>query len=78
MKLAAAGSRIIVPKAAVQQLEGRDIVWVVKDNRVERRAVTVGGTAGEEVIIVAGLGSGESVVVQKSGTLEDGARISQK
>ncbi len=36
---------IVVPKAAVHQRDGRDVVWVVREGRVERRAVTVGDDA---------------------------------
>ena len=36
-----AGRTVIVPKAAVQQQDGRDVVLVVQNGRAERRAVTV-------------------------------------
>src|SRR5947208_2209577 len=32
---------VTIPKAALQQRDGRDIVWLVRDGVVERRAVTV-------------------------------------
>jgi len=38
---AAAGNAVAVPKAALQASAGRDIAWVVKDGKAERRAVTV-------------------------------------
>src|SRR5664280_1161780 len=37
----AAGRTVTVPKAAVQQRDGRDVVLVVQSGRAERRAVTV-------------------------------------
>jgi HlyD family secretion protein len=77
-KSAASAPRITVPKAAVQRVEGRDIVWVVRDGLAERRAVTVAETVGEESTIAAGLDSGESVVIQTSQSLTDGARVIQK
>lgn len=71
-------SLITVPMSAVQRMDGRDIVWVVKDGRAERRAVTVGGTTADESSIAAGLASGESVVIDPPATLADGAPVTEK
>ena len=68
---------VTVPRAAVRQDGGRDIVWAVRDGRVERRAVTVGRKIGEESIITAGLSSGERVVVQGGESLKDGGKITE-
>ncbi|MCX5662552.1 MAG: efflux RND transporter periplasmic adaptor subunit [Planctomycetota bacterium] len=76
-----------VPKAAVRQVDGRDVVWVVREGRVERRAVTLGpppapqaGAAGanEQVAIAAGLSGGERVVVEGADKLVDGANVTEK
>lgn len=75
---AAARSNITVPTTAVQRVDGRDIVWVVRDGRVERRAVTISSTIGDESTVAAGLSSGEDVVIQPSRSLTDGARVSPK
>jgi RND family efflux transporter MFP subunit len=75
---AAASSRsIMVPKAALRQRDGRDIVWVVRDGRVERRAVTVSTTRGDEVTLAAGLSGGERVVVKGPDDLTDGAKVTE-
>jgi RND family efflux transporter MFP subunit len=66
---------VVIPKAAVRQQDGRDIVWVVRDGRVERRAVTVASTGADEVSIAAGLSAGERVVADKAEGLVDGARV---
>ena len=58
-----AGRIVVVPKAAIQQRDGRDVVFVVLDGRVERRAVTVTATTAGESEIGAGLAAGERVVV---------------
>jgi RND family efflux transporter MFP subunit len=71
-------SSAIVPKAAIQNRDGRDVVWVVRDGRVERRAVTVAQTNGDESTIAAGLSGGEKVVVNPPAGLADGAKISEK
>jgi HlyD family secretion protein len=66
---------LTVPKAAVQQRDGRDIVWVVRNGRVERRAVTVGAVGGDEVTIAAGVSGGDRVVVGGPDNLADGAAV---
>ncbi len=68
-------ANVVVPQAAVRQEGGRDIVWTVRNGRVERRAVKVGRTIGEETTITAGLVSGERVVVQGGENLKDGGKI---
>ena len=66
-----------IPKSAVRQHDGRNIVWIVRDGRVERRAVTVGVSRGEEVTIAAGLNGGEKVVIDGSDKLIDGGRVTE-
>ncbi len=74
---AAAQRSLIIPKAALHQRDGRDIVWIVDDGRVERRAVTVGTAQGDEVTLVAGVRGGDRVVVEGAGDLADGARVTE-
>jgi multidrug efflux pump subunit AcrA (membrane-fusion protein) len=50
-------------------------VFVVRGDRVERRAVSLGGTAGDRVEVVAGLRAGERVVVEPPEGLADGDRV---
>jgi RND family efflux transporter MFP subunit len=67
---------LTVPRAALRADAGRDVVFVVKSDRVERRAVTVGGAPdGETVEVVAGLGPGEQVVTDGPADLADGDRV---
>jgi RND family efflux transporter MFP subunit len=75
---AAARARILVPKAAVRSADGANIVWVVRDERVERRAVSVGTADGEQVEILSGLNAGERVVVEGPAELADGARVKER
>jgi len=62
----------------VQRVNDRDVVWVVRDGRVERRAVTVAKTQGDESIIAAGLNSGERVVINAPQELADGSRVIER
>jgi HlyD family secretion protein len=72
---AVAQRTLTVPRAAVQQREGRDIVWIVRNGRVERRAVTVGAVNGDDVIVAAGVSGGDRVVVGGPDNLSDGAAV---
>jgi HlyD family secretion protein len=69
---------LAVPKRAVRQRDGRDIVWVIRDGRAERRAVTVGVASGDELTIAAGLEGGERVLVEGPDNLADGAKVTEE
>jgi RND family efflux transporter MFP subunit len=63
---------ITIPKSAVRQRDGKEVVWVVQDGRAERRAITTGSTRGDEVAISAGLNGGERIIVDPPENLADG------
>jgi RND family efflux transporter MFP subunit len=74
-----AGTRtILVPKGAVQNRDGHDVVFVVQNGRAERRAVTVAGVLNDEATIGAGLTGGEKVIVDPPQDLKDGASVKEK
>ena len=68
-------ARVAVPVAAVVEREGARHVFVVRDGRVERRAVSATGTRGEQTEIEAGVSEGETVVVRPPPELKDGDRV---
>ena len=70
--------RLLVPKAALVTVEGRSIVFVVKGDRVERRAVSTGAPNGDQVEVASGVAVGERVVVEPPAALADGARIKEQ
>jgi len=67
--------RVLVPKAALRSAEGRKIVFVLKQDRVERRAVSVGLEQGDQVEVLSGVTAGERVVVDGPQTLKDGDKV---
>ena len=71
----AAAPRMAVPKSAVRTVDGRTVVFVTKEDRVERRAVTVGGEDGGQVDVLSGLTAGERVVLDAPATLKEGDKI---
>lgn len=73
----AAPSRIMVPLEAVRDEAGQAVVWLVRDNRLERRTVEAGPVSGGQREVLSGLSGGERLVVRASGELEDGARVTE-
>ena len=67
-----------MPKTAVRKEDGRDVVFVLHDDRVERRAVTAGAADGDQVEIVAGVTAGEQVVLDGPATMKDGDKVTVK
>ncbi len=74
---AAAPSRITVPSEAVRDEAGQAVVWLVRDDRLERRVVEAGPVSGGRREILSGLSGGERLVTSADGELEDGARVKE-
>jgi len=72
---APAPAAVIVPKAAVRSADGKPIVFVFNEDRVERRAIRVGLETGEQVEVLSGVRAGERVVVEGPPTLKDGDKV---
>ena len=69
---------ILIPKNAVRNLDGRDVVFVAQQGRAERRAVTVSDTQGDDSVLSAGVAAGEQVIVNAPASLADGAAVKEK
>jgi RND family efflux transporter MFP subunit len=72
---AAVVARALVPKTAVRTADGRSVVFVLKEDRVERRAISVGLENGDQVEVISGVSAGERVVVEAPQTLKDGDKV---
>ena len=66
--------RRLIPRAALRRDGDRDVVFVLANGRLERRAVEPGPVSGSDVEIAAGLAAGERVVVDGPPSLADGIR----
>jgi RND family efflux transporter MFP subunit len=64
-----------VPKSAVHRDGETDIVFVVKDEKAERRAVKVASAEGNTARLASGLAEGEVVIVEGPAELKDGDRV---
>jgi RND family efflux transporter MFP subunit len=76
-KSSPARQNITIPLAALHRNDGHDIVWVVRDGQVERRAVTVGSRRDSNAAIAAGLTGGERIVVEGPGNLTEGDPVTE-
>jgi RND family efflux transporter MFP subunit len=74
----AAQPAALVAQSAIHDDGGKKVVFLVKDDRVERRAVTLGGTHGSDTEIVGGLVVGDTVVVSGPTDLRDGQAVAVK
>ena len=72
---AAPRPKLVVPSSAVRTADGRSIVFVVHDDRIERRAISAGSAIGDQVEVVSGVSAGERVVVDGPPTLKDGDKV---
>jgi RND family efflux transporter MFP subunit len=68
----------LIPQGALRDDNGTKIVFLVKGDHVERRAVTVAGTRGTDTEILGGLAAGDTVVVNGPADLRDGQAVEIK
>jgi RND family efflux transporter MFP subunit len=68
-------AKAYVPKGAVRTDAGNSFVLLVRDGKVERRAVSVGIDRGTDVAILAGVSPGDSLVVKGPENLRDGDKV---
>lgn len=68
----------LVPSSAIASAEGKDYVWIVKDDVVERRAVSTGRERGGQTEVTAGVQAGEVVVAPAVEGLKDGGKVRLK
>ena len=68
-------TRLLMPAAAARNQDGQDIVYVVRGDLAERRAVRLGAVVGDQVEVIAGLTAGERLIVDPPADLADGDRV---
>jgi HlyD family secretion protein len=75
---AVAPSRIMVPRSAVFDRQGKQTVFVLKDGRAVAREVKLGTGDPVNVEVTAGLVAGESLITSSPETLKDGSSVREK
>ena len=71
-------SVILIPQDAVRTDGSQKIVFLVKNDHAERRAITIGNTRGSDVEVIAGLNAGDSIVAKPPDNLKDGEAVEIK
>src|SRR6202140_4042190 len=66
---------ILIPQSAVHDENGKKIVFLVKDDKTERRAVTLGGDRGSDKEVIAGVSVGDTLVTKGPANLRDGQTV---
>jgi RND family efflux transporter MFP subunit len=66
---------VTVPREAIAERDGRDIVFEVRDGRARLRPVVTGAAAGGRVVVREGLDGFETLVARPPDTLQDGDAV---
>jgi hypothetical protein len=69
---------MLVPKTAIRTEGEQSYAYLVNAGIVDRRAVKLGGTDGDRLEVVAGLSSGERVILSPAAGLVSGALVTTK
>jgi membrane fusion protein (multidrug efflux system) len=70
---------ILVPERAVTELQGKSFAWIIgADNKASQRAVKVGETMGENLLILKGLEAGERIITEGLQKVSEGAPVEPK
>jgi RND family efflux transporter MFP subunit len=69
---------VLVPRDAVRKDGDQEVVFVVRDGRVERRAVRTSRERGAEIEVTAGVRPGETVVAPPPDGIQDGDRVAER
>ena len=72
---APAQQAVLVPSSAVQASGATGVVFVIRDNVLERRSVRLGREEGDRRVVLSGLTAGARVAIGDFALLTDGARI---
>ena len=66
---------LLVPRAAVTMVGGKETIYVLKGDVVEQRAVTIGLSDSDHIEILSGVAQDDKVVVAGQSNLTDGAKV---
>jgi RND family efflux transporter MFP subunit len=64
-----------IPKGAVRSDSNASFVFLVRDGKVERRAVSLGMDRGTDIAVLSGISPGDSLVVKGPESLHDGDKV---
>ena len=68
----------LLPNEALHDDGGKSIVFLVKNDKLERRAVALGNKQGSQTEIMSGIAAGDAVVVKGPANMQDGLAVQIK
>lgn len=71
-------AKAVIPNAAVHREDGKPVVFLVRDGKVERRAVSLGREHGNDVEVLAGVSAGDTLVTKGADGIHDGQQVEVK
>ena len=74
----AAEAKALILKSTVRSDAGKSTVFLVKDNKLERRAVSLGAEHGDDVEVMAGIAPGDTLVLRGPENLREGQTVEVK
>ncbi|HEY6307992.1 MAG TPA: efflux RND transporter periplasmic adaptor subunit [Candidatus Angelobacter sp.] len=74
----ATDAKALIPRTAVRDDAGKSVVFVVKQQKLERRAVSLGAERGSDVEVIAGISPGDMLVVHGGEGLREGQAVEVK
>jgi hypothetical protein len=66
---------MLVPRNAVRTENNQSYAYVVANGVVDRRAIRLGGADGDRTEVLAGLSSGERVILSPPAALQPGSAV---
>ena len=66
---------LLLPASAVETVSGTSRVYVVKNDQIEERIVTIGERVGDRIEMTSGVRKGEIVAAEPRGRLTDGVAV---
>jgi RND family efflux transporter MFP subunit len=66
---------VLVPGKALLRQGGEDIAFVLREQKAQRRTVTLGATFGDSRQVLTGVSAGEAVIIDAPAGLKDGAAV---
>ncbi len=68
-------SAVLVPLAAIVELEESRVVYVVEDGRAVQRHIELGPVVGDEILVTSGLRAGEQLISEGQHQVSPGQRV---
>ena len=66
---------LTIPLSAVDELNGKKIVYVVNDNKAVQKDISTGRLLGNYVEVISGLKEGDEIINDLNGKIKDGVQV---